>query len=130
MEKIIEERKQAGDSGEHSPYRVKLTAMDNSWVMFTIGSSGTPQKMIKSKPVLCFFFSYFYIEERWNYSLEQSPLRNKELSGNKKEERKSSIAFTSMNSFKTNLDMLIEEGINISSFYIYNNLEKVTEETK
>jgi hypothetical protein len=30
LEKIIEERKQSGDSNDHSPYRVKLTAHDNS----------------------------------------------------------------------------------------------------
>jgi hypothetical protein len=30
LEKIIEERKQSGDSSDHSPYRVKLTAHDNS----------------------------------------------------------------------------------------------------
>ena len=55
--------------------------MDNSWVLFTIGSSGTPQKIIKSN----LFYSlmtkiWFILEERRNYSLEQSPLRNKELS--------------------------------------------------
>lgn len=30
LEKILEEREQAGDSGEHSPSRVRLTALDNS----------------------------------------------------------------------------------------------------
>lgn len=52
-----------------------------------------------------------HIEERCNYSLEQSPIRIKELSSNKNEERKSPVPYTSMNSFKVNLDMLIEEGI-------------------
>jgi hypothetical protein len=30
LEKILEERQQSGDSSDHSPYRMKLTALDNS----------------------------------------------------------------------------------------------------
>jgi hypothetical protein len=48
LEKIIEERKQSGDSGERSPYRMKLTALDNSCVMFTINPQ-TPPNEKKSK---------------------------------------------------------------------------------
>lgn len=64
LEKILEERKQAGDSGEHSPYRVKLTALDNSCVMFALQS----QAQCKVET-----------EEKGNQSFGASPLANSPL---------------------------------------------------
>ena len=60
LEKILEERKQRGESGDRSPYRVKLTALDNSWVMFAFNSHtpmrkqnkpNTPSFLEKSSPI-------------------------------------------------------------------------------
>jgi hypothetical protein len=89
LEKIIEERKQSGDSSDHSPYRVKLTAHDNSCVMFTMKPQ-TPRKQFK--------------DERLNLSHTNSPLSNSPLQiyerDNESEEEKDSFRNRSLNSIK------------------------------
>ena len=102
LEKIMAERKQAGSSGEQSPYRVKLSALDNSWVMFTINSTTTPQKT-RSK-LSNFIRDFYIIEGRSNYSHNQSPLRNSPLPyterDNESEEEKDSFRNKSLNSIQ------------------------------
>ncbi|CAI2360989.1 unnamed protein product [Moneuplotes crassus] len=88
LEKILEERKLAGDSGEHSPYRVKLTALDNSCVMFALHSQAPKRPQA---------------EEKCNQSFKHSPLTNSPLNigrENESEEEKDSFRNRSLNSIK------------------------------
>lgn len=45
LEKIMEEQKQSGSSGDKSPYQLEVTSKDNSWVMLKINSAITPKKI-------------------------------------------------------------------------------------
>ena len=89
LEKILEERKQSGDSSEHSPYRVKLVAHDNSCVMFTLGAQ-TPRKTA--------------VEPRPNLSHRNSPLLNSPMAVDERENEsladKDSFRNRSLNSIK------------------------------